>query len=218
MRFFRIFLSVLLFVCVLNVVFSHTFGYAQTSANVECPYFSIPIIENASNDAIAVLNVQYVLKTFEGFNIELTGIYDKQTIDAVRLFQEGYSADILVPWGLTRPTGNVSVTTLHKMRELYCKDESGFSEKELTMMYAIQKKYGVYNDTGTSSATTTSAVQSTLNTDFVENRLLGTPIGAMNIFALPILVILFILLPIQSYYLWGIAPHRKIRLIPREFK
>lgn len=216
MRFLGIFLSVGLFFLVPSSGFFSVLGYSNILTDVECSYLTKPIITGRSNDVVAVLKLQYFLNAYEGFQVELTGVYDKQTIDAVRLFQAGYAADILIPWGLSRPTGDVSITTLHKINEVYCGDSSGFSKKELVQMNAIQKRYVLLHKDFVSSATTSTTASAV--GAMSSNRPKGVPVGFTSMFALPILVMLLILLPTQVYYMWGIAPHRKIRLIPRGFK
>ena len=187
----------------------------DVSASVGCVYVQTPIVAGgAKNDPADVLKLQYFLTDYEGFSLDRTGMYDEQTIEAVRMFQKRYRADILAPWGLTKPTGDVSVTTLHKINEIYCGTGPVFSEQEKQRITAIQDKYkpipGVVASTTASSTSANTAAPANGND--------GIAVGFMNVFALPILIMLFILLPTQMYYLWGIAPHRRRPLIPRSFE
>jgi len=86
----------------------------------------------ADNNPVEVEKLQRFLKNFEGFeNLEVTGIFNQATFDAVSLFQEKYSAEILDPWGFNSPTGYVYLTTKKKVNEIFC--NTGFplsSEQE----------------------------------------------------------------------------------------
>lgn len=78
------------------------------------------------NDAEQVRRLQFVLKEMEGFDLELTGVYDAATLAAVNAFQVRYAADILTPWGISAPTGYTYLTTRKKVNEVYCKGTVSF--------------------------------------------------------------------------------------------
>ena len=71
----------------------------------------------------AVLKLQMFLKLMEMINVDITGLYDAQTVAAVNMFQTKYAADILTPWNLTAPTGYVYLSTARKINELVCNEE-----------------------------------------------------------------------------------------------
>ncbi len=75
-----------------------------------------------NNDPFEVLKLQYFLRTFEGFEVGLTGVYDEPTLQAVMIFQRRYSDDVLNPWGLSvdQPTGFVFITTKLAINNIYC--------------------------------------------------------------------------------------------------
>lgn len=50
----------------------------------------------------------------------VTGYFGALTTKAVKAFQLKYADEILEPWGITAPTGNVYSTTLKKINELSC--------------------------------------------------------------------------------------------------
>lgn len=181
-----------------------------------CQYLDAPVIAGEVNDPAAVSKVQYFLATEEGLNVEVTGVYDEQTVAAVKAFQIKYAADILTPWGLTQPTGNVSVTTLHKINEVYCGDRP-LSEAEIAGMIEVQEKYGLRDEHKATTSSTTFDIIADLTEG--ENGVQGgTPIGFVNELSLPILIMLMVLLGTQTYFMWGVAPRRRMQLIPREFK
>ena len=52
--------------------------------------------------------------------MEVNGIYDVATFNAVVALQNKYSGDVLSPWGLQNDTGYVYLTTRKKINEIYC--------------------------------------------------------------------------------------------------
>jgi len=81
---------------------------------------SEPIRPFSGESGDTVLLIQDFLNTFQGERVNQTGVYDSQTVDAVRRFQERYRNDVLDPWGLGEPTGIVYKTTSAKMNALMC--------------------------------------------------------------------------------------------------
>ena len=74
------------------------------------------------NSAGQVKALQSFLNAYEGENLSETGSYDMLTQAAVKRFQSKYAADILSPWGITSPTGNVYYTTQKKVNQVACGD------------------------------------------------------------------------------------------------
>ena len=73
-----------------------------------------------NNDPYEVRKLQAFLDVFEGYKLPITGIYDRETEQAVRAFQSKYASDVLVPWGITDNTGYVFITTMLKINYIYC--------------------------------------------------------------------------------------------------
>jgi hypothetical protein len=68
------------------------------------------------------------LQTFlnkQGENLVVNGIYDTDSINAVKRFQEKYKDQILSPWGLTVSTGIVYRTTTAKINLMSCAKNMG---------------------------------------------------------------------------------------------
>jgi peptidoglycan hydrolase-like protein with peptidoglycan-binding domain len=86
-------------------------------------YLTAFIREGAANDTEQVKRLQSVLKDVEGAAIEVNGTYDKPTLKAVHEFQTKYKDDILTPWGESKSTGFVYLTTRKKVNEVYCRDK-----------------------------------------------------------------------------------------------
>ncbi len=61
------------------------------------------------------------MRDLEGYPVEVTGIYDDQTILSLNAFQMRYKDDVLTPWGHTAPTSFTYITTKKKVNEIYCK-------------------------------------------------------------------------------------------------
>ena len=71
--------------------------------------------------------LQTALKKEEIFKDTATGYFGPTTFQAVKLFQEKYSDEILDPWGFKKGTGFVGHTTRAKLSQLYgCKKISIF--------------------------------------------------------------------------------------------
>ncbi|MDP3735097.1 MAG: peptidoglycan-binding domain-containing protein [bacterium] len=84
-------------------------------------YLTSFIRPGATNNYADVAKLQLFLWQYEGFSdLRITGVYDESTRRAVETFQIRYAADVLIPWGLTSPTGHVYLTTQKKINELYC--------------------------------------------------------------------------------------------------
>lgn len=83
-------------------------------------YLLEPIKYGADNNPDEVIKLQKFLNSFEGFNLDITGVYNLETFAAVEAFQEKYAGDILTPWGIEGSTGYVYITTMKKINEIYC--------------------------------------------------------------------------------------------------
>jgi protocatechuate 3,4-dioxygenase beta subunit len=94
---------------------------ASTGPGASCTtYITAFMGPNRKNDTEQVRRLQTVLKTIEGMNVDVNGIYDTKTFEAVKAFQLKYADEILKPWGLTAPTGFTYLTTRKKLNEVFC--------------------------------------------------------------------------------------------------
>ncbi|HEY4502087.1 MAG TPA: hypothetical protein VJJ20_03425 [Candidatus Paceibacterota bacterium] len=111
----------------------------------------------AQNDPEQVARLQYVLRQFEGAQIQLTSVYDAATLAAVNAFQRKYAGEILAPWNLKAPTGYVYYTTRKKINEVFCQGAQAFP---LTAAQ-LQEVAGVsvLNQAGPASGATIRAAQ-----------------------------------------------------------
>ena len=140
----RLLLKTVLYFCALVAGFflfiPSAFATSEVSISAtECNYLKSYLSVYRNNDIDQMLKLQTFLKEQEGFDVKLSGVFDSSTIIAVRRFQVRYSKDILAPWGLAHPTGNVSITTRHKINDLSCGITTPLSdtEKEIIRSYGV---------------------------------------------------------------------------------
>ncbi len=86
-----------------------------------CYYLFDYLKQGWNNNPVEVKKLQVFLRDLEGFSVEVTGVYDDQTVSALNAFQNRYKDDILTPWGHTAPTSFTYITTKKKVNEIYCK-------------------------------------------------------------------------------------------------
>lgn len=108
--------------------------YHTTIRQINIIVCATPVIENGcdqyltqfihsggNNDPEEVKKLQIFLWHYEGFTeVEVSGNFDWNTYLAVVAFQERYADEILQPWGMSKGSGWVYITTLKKINELYC--------------------------------------------------------------------------------------------------
>ncbi len=72
------------------------------------------------NDPEEVKKLQQFLNGEMGLTLPVDGFFGLSTDAAVRAFQEKYADEILAPWGITKPTGFVYLTTRHWINHIIC--------------------------------------------------------------------------------------------------
>lgn len=87
---------------------------------ISCPAVTTFIRLGAANNSNEVANVQSILKNIEQMHVEVTGHFDVNTEDAVKLFQRKYMSEIMAPWGATRSSGIINITTAKKLNHVGC--------------------------------------------------------------------------------------------------
>lgn len=127
---------------------------------VTCPYINNYLkIGQQDDDSKEITKLQLFLKNTEGSShVQVNGVFDGDTLNAVKKFQEKYKEDILTPWGVSEPTGYVYITTKKKINELYCgekfpltleqkteleKHEQSLESSDLNPTKTIEQKVGV---------------------------------------------------------------------------
>ncbi len=73
--------------------------------------------------------VQKFLNTYEAESLPITGIYSRQTFDAVVRWQEKYREVILNPWGIKKGNGYIYITSIAQMKrqqQAHCAQSAEF--------------------------------------------------------------------------------------------
>ncbi|KND47784.1 MAG: hypothetical protein AB201_02530, partial [Parcubacteria bacterium C7867-006] len=92
------------------------------ASTTSCYYLYDYLRKDFNNNPVEVKKLQVFLRDLEGFStVDITGVYDDQTIVALNAFQWRYKDDILTPWGHTAPTSYTYILTKKKVNEIYCK-------------------------------------------------------------------------------------------------
>lgn len=93
----------------------------EITRTVRCsPYLRDFIRVGENNNSGEVLKLEEFLNTYQDEDLDINGVYEEEDIMAVMDFQEKYRAQILTPWRLTEPTGNVLTTTRDQINRIHC--------------------------------------------------------------------------------------------------
>lgn len=143
-------------------------GYAVTTIGTtslptitnigNCSYITTYMKFGNTNDVAEVKKLQAFLKNTEGINVDINGIFDEKTLDAVKEFQSKYVGDTMAPWGVNTPTGQVFYTTQKKVNEIYCKTSFKLSAEQVSEIEAYKKSLTSQStniDSNTSMSTST---------------------------------------------------------------
>jgi hypothetical protein len=77
-----------------------------------------PVDFGNNNDPQDVRIIEWFLNTYEGKKLPIDGIYSRADRAAVIQWQEKYTAEILKPWGITKGTGYVYLTSIAQMKKV----------------------------------------------------------------------------------------------------
>ena len=105
-----------------------------------CPLISSYLKMGAANDPVQVSRLQAFLKNNEGLNVDVNGIFDLKTLNAVKAFQAKYQPTILGPWGSKNATGYVYITTTKKINELACAEPLVLNASELAIINSFRNR------------------------------------------------------------------------------
>ncbi len=124
-----------------------------------CSYLTTFMKFGADNDSSEVTKLQTFLKNYENIEVDINGTFDQKTFDAVKIFQAKYVEDIMAPWGVSTPTGQVYFTTKKKINEIVCKSIQVLTSEQISIIDAY--KTGIQN--GTIGSDTNSSVNIDIN-------------------------------------------------------
>lgn len=117
----------------------------------DCPYLNSYMRFGVDNDKTDVTKLQIFLKNSEGLNVDINGIFDQKTLDAVIAFQAKYVEETMAPWGVTTPSGQVFYTTKNKINELVCKTPIKLTAEQLAYIEAYKTGQTDAATTGTTN-------------------------------------------------------------------
>ena len=104
----------------------------------QCSYLSSYLKLGGNNPQDQVLKLQAFLASVENLPVTATGIFDEQTFEGVKSFQAKYVTEILAPWGVTTPTGQVWYTTKKKVNEVFCKANFALTPAQIAEIEAYR--------------------------------------------------------------------------------
>lgn len=114
------------------------------NARFTCPAVTTFMAAGDTHNPIEVANVQAILKDLEKMDVDTTGVFDEKTDIAVKAFQKKYAAEVLAPWGATRASGIINITTAKKLNSIACGAPMALSAEEL----AVMDRYKARPDSG----------------------------------------------------------------------
>jgi hypothetical protein len=101
-----------------------------------CPMITSFMKYGANNDSAQVTKLQSFLKNIEKLDVDVTGYFDKKTENAVIAFQNKYNPTIMGPWGATKGTGFVYITTVKQINKITCSLPLTLNASELSIINA----------------------------------------------------------------------------------
>ncbi|HEY4494819.1 MAG TPA: hypothetical protein VJC02_01810 [Candidatus Paceibacterota bacterium] len=105
----------------------------------QCEYLLSYLKMGKNNPVSEVIKLQTFLRDIEKIDVDITGIFDQRTFGAVEIFQLRYVDDVLRPWGVSTPTGQVYYTTRKKINEIYCKRNFSLTPSQINEIEAYRK-------------------------------------------------------------------------------
>ncbi len=104
-----------------------------------CSYVNSYLKKGAQNDPSEVKNLQAFLRGVEkDTTVEVNGVFDDATYNAVLKFQSKYKDEVLTPWGVDAPTGYVYITTKRKINEIFCSTKIALTKEEEAIIEAVR--------------------------------------------------------------------------------
>jgi|GEM_PF-5421423 len=112
---------------------------AKAQNNLDTSEPSCPLIDSYirigyPNNTADVYKLQAYLTIVEGIDTPFNGVFDAATQNAVKVYQARHQDQILTPWGLTTPTGNVYITTKNFLNEESCGQEIPYTAEETRIL------------------------------------------------------------------------------------
>lgn len=133
----------------------------------QCEYLTENLRIDFNNSTEQVQKLQAFLKSYQYDFVELTGEFDRKTLQAVTAFQAEHADEILEPWGYEadEATGYVYITTRNKINEIYCDREQSLSSAEEAEIRKFRQKLTRWRQQGASFDTPEYLAQYNAQTD-----------------------------------------------------
>jgi hypothetical protein len=143
---------------------------ANTNVNIipnteSCSYLVEYMRLDGNNNPIEVTKLQAFLKNSEKLDVDINGIFDTKTFEAVKAFQAKYLEDIMIPWGSRTPSGQVYFTTQKKVNEVYCNSPFALTAEQQAQIDSYKRNMTQSSIVGQNSTTTISNPNGTSTID-----------------------------------------------------
>jgi hypothetical protein len=112
-------------------------GFINPISGTSCPVVTSLLKKGVSNTS-EVTKLQTFLKNVEKADVEVNGKFDDKTESAVITFQNKYKDVILAPWGVTKASGVVYITTASKINNIACGRPMTLSTSDLATINSYQ--------------------------------------------------------------------------------
>lgn len=130
-----------------GLVFVSALPASSSFSTTSCPLITDYLKFEGTNNSVQVSKLQIFLKNSEKLNVDVNGIFDQKTENAVKAFQIKYLPSILGPWDATKATGFVYITTVKKINELACASPIVLSANDQSVIEAYKARGTVeYSD------------------------------------------------------------------------
>lgn len=112
-------------------------GISNPVSGNSCPVIT-SLLKKGVNNTSEVTRLQTFLKNVEKADVEVNGKFDDKTEAAVIAFQNKYKDVILAPWGVTKASGVVYITTASKINNIACGRPMTLSASDLAAINSYQ--------------------------------------------------------------------------------
>ncbi len=155
-----------------NFYANSTFGASTTvplvSGQLSCPFLTNYVIPGRTTNLPSdITKVQLFLNLYNNANLPVNGILTPATVAGIKAFQSKFLGDIMGPWGLKSPSGNVYITTLKEINAIVCGTSKTLSPEDAAVIAQFRAQFqerATQTNISTSSAPTTTIVATSTST------------------------------------------------------
>ena len=126
-------------------------GTAINNVSLSCPLLNSYLRYGANNDPTEVVKLQAFLQRTQGYDVDVNGTFDLKTLAGVNAFQTKYLGDVMGPWGATRSSGYVYITTKKKVNQIACDTAFIINSSEQAIIDAYKASQAANGQNGTTS-------------------------------------------------------------------